>query len=119
MLVVDESDIKLVSLGQKVQLMMDEFAGERFEGEVVNVSQDSLSELPRELSITNGGKVAVEPGRDGRESPLLTSYEVSVSINSENRELLTGFRGSAKIQVSSLPLGQQLVRYVQTVINFR
>ena len=119
MLVVNESDIKLVSVGQKVQLMMDEFAGVRFEGEVVNVSQDSLTELPRELSITNGGKVAVGPSADGGEIPLLTSYEVSVSIDSENRDLLTGFRGNAKIQVSSLPLGQQLVRYVQTVINFR
>jgi len=119
MLVVDESDIKLVTIGQEVQLMMDEFPGERFTGEVVNVSQDSLTQLPRELSITNGGKVAVGPGPEGGEMPLLTSYEVSVSINSENRELLTGFRGSAKIEVSSLPLGQQMVRYIQTVVNFR
>lgn len=119
MLVVDESDIKLVSIGQKVELMLDEFPGERFKGEVINVSQDSLTELPRELSITNGGKVAVGPSPTGGEMPLLTSYEVSVSISSENRKLLTGFRGSAKIEVSSLPLGQQVVRYLQTVINFR
>lgn len=119
MLVVDESDIKLVSIGQKVELMLDEFSGERFKGEVINVSQDSLTELPRELSITNGGKVAVGPSPTGGEMPLLTSYEVSVSISSENRKLLTGFRGSAKIEVSSLPLGQQVVRYLQTVINFR
>ncbi|QEG21175.1 HlyD family efflux transporter periplasmic adaptor subunit [Mariniblastus fucicola] len=119
MLVVDESDIKLVDVGQKVQLMLDEFPGERFEGEVINVSRDSLSELPRELSITNGGKVAVEPNQNGGESPLLTSYEVFVSLHGDHRHLLTGFRGNAKIEVSSLPLGQQLVRYVQTVINFR
>ncbi len=118
-MVVGESEIKLVSTDQKVELMFDEFPGKRFKGRVVNVARDSLEELPRELSINNGGSVAVQPGRDGREAPLLTSYEVSVSIDGDNHELLTGFRGNAKIQVSSLPLGQQLVRYVQTVINFR
>ena len=61
MLVVDESDIKLVSTGQKVQLLFDELPSRRFDGEVVSVSRDSLTELPRELSITNGGKVAVGP----------------------------------------------------------
>ena len=118
-MVVGESEIKLVSTDQKVELMFDEFPGKRFKGRVVNVARDSLEELPRELSINNGGSVAVQPGRDGREAPLLPSYEVSVSIDGDNHELLTGFRGNAKIQVSSLPLGQQLVRYIQTVINFR
>ncbi len=119
MLVVDESDIKLVSVGQKVELMFDEFPGERFSAEVASVASDSLSELPRELSTTNGGSVAVEPRGDGTESPLLTSYEVAVPLLSDENKLLTGFRGTAKIQVSSLPLGQQLVRYIRTVINFR
>lgn len=120
MLVVDESDIKLVSTGQKVQLLFDELPSRRFDGEVVSVSRDSLTELPRELSITNGGKVAVGPGVDGTEAPLLTTYEVLVSINNDDdQKLLTGFRGSAKIEVSNLPLGQQLVRYARTVINFR
>ena len=118
-LVVDESDINLVSAGQKVELMFDELPGERFTAEVANVSRDSLRELPRELSITNGGSVAAEPRGDGSESPLLTSYEVAVPLANIDSKLLTGFRGSAKIKVSELPLGQQIVRYVRTVINFR
>ena len=118
-LVVNESDIKLVSAGHEVQLMFDELPGERFTAQVANVSRDSLSELPRELSITNGGSVAAEPRGDGSESPLLTSYEVAVPLTNDDSKLLTGFRGTAKIKVSELPLGQQLVRYLQTVINFR
>ena len=118
-LIVDDSNVKLVSAGQKVQLMFDEFPGERFECEVANVSRERLAELPRELSINFGGSVAAEPGLNGREKPLLSSYEVSVPISNDENRLLTGFRGTAKIQVSELPLGQQLVRYIQTVINFR
>jgi putative peptide zinc metalloprotease protein len=118
-LVVNESDIKLVSAGHEVQLMFDELPGERFTAQVANVSRDSLSELPRELSITNGGSVAAEPRGDGSESPLLTSYEVAVPLTNDDSKLLTGFRGTAKIKVSELPLGQQLVRYLQTVVNFR
>jgi putative peptide zinc metalloprotease protein len=119
MLVVDESDIELVDVGQNVQMMLDEFPGERFQGKVISVSQESLSELPRELSMTNGGSVGVEPSPGGKEVPLLTSYEVLVSFDAPARQLLTGFRGNAKVEVESLPLGQQLVRYLQTVINFR
>jgi putative peptide zinc metalloprotease protein len=118
-LVVDESDIKLVAEGQEVQLMFDEIPGERFNARVANVSRDALSELPRELSITNGGSVAAEPRGDGSESPLLTSYEVAVPLANVDCKLLTGFRGTAKIKVSELPLGQQLVRYIRTVVKIR
>ncbi len=119
MLVVNESDVELVSVGQKVHLILDEIPGKRFVGEVVGLSQESLTDLPPELSLTNGGDVGVATGTDGREVPLLTSYEVEVSIDTEEQTLLTGFRGNAKIEVDSLPLGQQLIRYLQTVVNFR
>ena len=117
-LIVNQSDVKLVSIGQKVKLMFDELPGKRFEGIVEGVSQDRIEVLPRELSRTNGGHVAAKPNVDKSESPLLNSYEVSVSLKS-NQLVLTGFRGTAKIEVSQLPLGQQLRRYLQTVVNFR
>lgn len=118
-LIVDQSDVKLLDQGQSVELMFDEVPGKRFEGTVAYVSRDAISVLPRELSTTNGGQVGAAPRPDGREAPLLTSYEVSVPLDNVDRELLSGFRGVAKITVRELPLGQQFVRYLRTVINFR
>ena len=118
-MVVDQSDVKLIENGQTVQLLLDEIPGRRFEASVSSVSQDALTTLPRELSITNGGNVSVKPLPDGREAPLLTSYEVSVPLTDIDAPMLTGYRGKAKIRVEELPLGQQITRYLRTVVNFR
>ena len=118
-LIVDQSDAQLVEPGQKVELMLDELPGKRLEASVAAVSRDRIITLPRQLSITNGGKVAAKPMGEGVESPLLTSYEVHVPLTDLEDTVLTGFRGHAKIRIAAMPLGQQLLRYLRTVVNFR
>ena len=119
MLVVDQSDATMIAKDQKVEIMFDELPGQRFKSVVNYVSRDPLAGLPRELSITNGGPIAAKPMPGGQEAPLLTSYEVDVSLVDIEKKVLPGFRGKAKIKVSELPLGQQFIRYIRTVINFR
>ncbi len=118
-LVIDQSDAKLIEKEQPVKLMFDELPGERFKSFVQYVSRDPLSSLPRELSLTNGGSISARPLPGGGEAPMLTSYEVSVPLDEIDDAILTGFRGQAKIQVGELPLGQQFIHYLRTVINFR
>lgn len=120
MLVVDQADAKFVSPGQEVTLMLDGRAGEKLSGEIEFVSRNVLTELPRELSITNGGPIAAKPGPDGRETTLLPQYEATVGLGDvDSIELLPGFRGFAKIQVGTAPLGKRFLRYLKTVVNFR
>lgn len=119
MVVIDESDAKLVSSGQEVTLMLDEHVGDKLKGEITFVSRDALGELPRELSITNGGPVAGVPVAGGKEIPLIPHYEATVALqDTDDVELVTGFRGQAKIRVGKAPLAQQIIRYIKTVINF-
>ena len=120
MLVVDQGDAKFVTPGQEVTLMLDGQAGEKLSGEIEFVSRNVLTELPRELSINNGGPVASKLGPDGRETTLLPQYEATVGLGGvEAVELLPGFRGFAKIHVGTAPLGKRFWRYLKSVINFQ
>lgn len=120
MLVIDQSVAKLVESGQPVTLMLEEYIGKKFEGEIEFVSRDALKSLPRELSINNGGAIAAKPQPSGQEQPMMPHYEATVQlVDFEDVQLIPGFRGHAKIKVGSSPLGQRFIRYLKTVINFR
>jgi len=119
-LVIDQSDAKFVQSGQKSTLMFNELLGQTFRGEISSVSRDPLTNVPRELSINNGGSIATKPSPDGAEAPMFPSYEATVLLeNMGDTKLVTGYRGHAKIKVGSAPLGKRLIRYLWTVINFR
>lgn len=117
---IEQSDAVLVKAGQRVRMMLDEIPGVEFSGVVQRVAQDQMKDVPRELSSSNGGKVATKPSPEGGEQPLLIYYEATVPITSAvDRKVLTGFRGMAKIKIGSAPLGQRLIRYFKQVIHFR
>ena len=118
-LVVEQSDVKLVAAGQDVQLIAHQYRAQRIQGTVAAISRDPLEILPRELSKTNGGPVAGMPTPDGLETPLLKSYEATVPLYNEGPELVPGMFGTARVQVGTATLASRLWRQIQTVINFR
>jgi len=121
--VVDQADVQLVAVDQPVSLMLEQAVGNRFNGKVVEISQDEMTLIPRELSQTNGGPIAVKPSPDGGERPLLKSYEVfAVLADSDattGRSLGSGFHGKAKIHAGYSSLGSMSARYLRNLINFR
>lgn len=123
-LVIDQSDIKLVEPGQRVVALVRQASGEFIEAKISRVAQDELSVVPRELSQTNHGPVAVKPGQAGLEQPLAKSYEAYAAIPSEEVEsgrlrLLPGMRGEAKIEVGHSTIAQRFIRYLGSLIHFR
>ncbi|MEM7786064.1 MAG: efflux RND transporter periplasmic adaptor subunit, partial [Planctomycetota bacterium] len=118
MLMIDQSSAKFVQAGQKVVMMLDEFPGKKLYGQIEFVSREPANQVPRELSVTNGGTIASQPNAQNQEVPMIPAYEASVTIDTD-QALMTGFRGHAKIRVGSAPLGKRLIRYLNTVINFR
>lgn len=121
--VVDQADVQRVASDQPVSLMLEQSAGKRFAGTVVEISQDAMTLIPRELSQTNGGPIAVKPSADGGERPLLKSYEVYADLQqvdaTDNQSLGTGFHGKAKIHAGYSSFGSMAARYLRNLINFR
>jgi putative peptide zinc metalloprotease protein len=118
-LLIEQSDVQFVQADQPVQLMLDEFRGQRIAGSVSTVSRNQLVELPRELSTTHGGPVGSTPGMMGEERPQLTYFEAIVPMPAGEYELLPGFRGTAKVRVGQASLGWRFLRLLRTVFFFR
>lgn len=122
--VVDQSDIKLVAAGQDVIAQCQAYGDKLLRTKISFVSQDELTNVPKELSQTNGGPVAVKPDASGNEKPVLKQYEARAQFNPGqlqelDLQLLPGMRGQAKIRVGKASLGTRLRRYLSTIINFR
>lgn len=122
-IVVDQSDVQLVASGQTMSLMLESVPWKRFQGKVLEVSQDELTEIPRELSQSTGGPVAVKPSADGQERPMFTSYKVYGELeplqDPPETRLGAGFLGRAKIQAGYSTIGSITARYLRNLINFR
>ncbi len=123
-LIVDQSDIEFVHLGQKVIALPQQASSRFIMAEISGVANNELVVVPRELSQTNQGPIAVKPHEAGGETPLLKSYEAFAifqpeSLAQDDLQLLPGMSGHAKIHVGSSSLGSRLKRYLLTVIHFR
>ncbi len=122
-IVVDQADVQLVAAGQSISVMLESSPWKRLSGRVLDVSQDELRVIPRELSQTTGGPIAVKPAADGQEKPLFTFYEVYGELfQTEDlleQELGAGYLGRAKIQAGHSTLGGIASRYVRNLINFK
>ncbi len=123
-LVVNESDVEYLSVGQPVTALSKSASDTFLHGELTVVADDQLDLLPRELSQTNRGPIAVEPDSEGKERPLLKFYEAYVGLDSSelmdaNVQLLPGSIGKARVLVGQMSIGNRLLRYVQSIIKFR
>ena len=121
--VLDQMDIKLLRPKQPVKYCVEQFRDTMLSGEVSYVSQDELSLVPRELSQSNGGPIAVKPTAEG-ERPVLKLFEAFATIDPKQAKeqkvkLARGFFGSAKVHVGHATLGEMGVRYLRNLINFR
>lgn len=120
-LVIDQSDIQLVHTGAKVIALINQDRSQFLESYISRVSQDELVSVPRELSQTNHGPIAVKQLASGLEAPLLKSYEAYAAFSPEllaaqRAQLVPGMSGYAKIRVGSSTLLNRLWRAVLNVI---
>ena len=123
-LCVAESDVEYLGAGQNVTAMLNPFSGGFVRGQLTGIAEDELKYVPRELSQSNQGPLAVKPDVEGNEQPILRFYEAYVGIDrhellAKEISVLPGAIGKARIDVGSKPLGQRFLRYLQTVLNFR
>lgn len=119
-LIVEQSEIQDILVGQSVTLRLDEYPGRRLRGEVVALAPGHLLSLAPSLASTFGGPVEVkaDPGAGGGQ-PIFRWYQVSVSIDAEDLKLMPGFRGEAKIHVAPATVSQRLYRWASVLWKFR
>ncbi len=118
-LVVDQSDIESIHLGQKVKVMLDESPGKIYEGEITEISPEEMKVLPKQLSNKSGGSLETKTDESGVPKPASTSYEARVPLDDAEGILLPGLKGEAKISADYHSLGWRTWRFLQRTFHFK
>ena len=118
-MIVDQSEVEFVQIGQRVDLKLDAFPFETFRGVVNEIAETHIEVGSERLSVKAGGSVPTTTDEMGREVPISTSYEVLMQVNDAENVFTPGMRGTARIEVGNRTVGQWLLRLFWQTFNFR
>jgi len=120
-LVIDQGDRPLVREDQPVDLMLDSLRLDVLHGTIQDISKNPMRAASASMSSQTGGDLQTEMDPEtGQLRPRSVSYQASVPLRSEQLPtiLRPGYRGSAKVHVDPMSLGQRLWRVILKTFNF-
>jgi putative peptide zinc metalloprotease protein len=126
-MLVDESEVEFVQVGQAVAFKIDALSWLTIRGEIDQIAENRVDTMSPRLSVKSGGSVPTVTDASGRERPLSAHYEASMVLSGETTKgldllpgtLTPGMRGTARIEVGSRTIGQWLLRLLWQTFNFR
>jgi putative peptide zinc metalloprotease protein len=117
-LLIDQSDVDLVRVGQKVQIRFDETPGRKLDGTVASIGELDLKVAPNELVVA--GDLPSRIDESGNPRPISATYQARVELSpSDDFALRSGAIGRAKISVESASLARRLIRYLSQTLQSR
>jgi len=119
-LVIDQGDRPFVREDQPVDLMLDSLRLKVFHGRIKDISKNPMRAASASMSSQTGGDLQTEMDPEtGQLRPRSVSYQASVPLQSDQLPpLRPGYRGSAKVHVDPMSLGQRLWRLILKTFNF-
>jgi len=117
MLVVNQTDIEFVRVGQKVRLQLDQVAGCYLDGGITEVSKIDAESAPPELVAA--GNLPVRTDVDGATQLVGVFYQVNVAMNDHPYKLLPGAAGKARIHTASMSLARRILRYLSSTFRLQ
>jgi putative peptide zinc metalloprotease protein len=118
-LVIDQSYIDFIEVGQQVEIKLDELPHEIFEGKIEEVSPDVMRYTPKRLSTKAGGELATETDESGVERPQSASYQARVYLDDPESLLRIGLRGRGKVHARPQTIAARAWRFFSETFNFR
>ncbi len=110
-LFVDDADVAYIKRRQQVRLTFDEAPGVVLRGEVEEIAQEDVADVPAELAVDQ--QVAHQVDASGRRRPLRTAYQIRVALDPHDAHLVMGARGRGKVLAPPQTLAQRLVRLIR------
>jgi len=117
MLVVNQTDIEFVRVGQRVRLQMGQLAGRYLRGEITEISKIDTETAPPELVA--GGNLPVRTDVDGTTQLIGVFYQVNVALDDHPHKLLPGAAGQARIHATSRSLARRILRYLSSTFRLQ
>ena len=116
-LVINQSEIDLVQLGQRVRLRVDGWPAAILDGTIAEVATNNLQVLPREAEAAREVASRADPG--GIMRPIEATYMARVVLDEHRQPLLLRRHGKAKIKTAAAPLAQRLYRALRQTFHFQ
>ena len=118
-LVIDQGDVQLVREGQAVDMKLDSRRVKTFHGTISEKSNDPLKATSSSMASQTGGDLQTEiDPTTGMVKPRSVSYQARVPLDPGELPWRPGYRGSAKVHVDPMSLGQRLWRVIAKTFNF-
>jgi hypothetical protein len=111
MLIIEQSSIPFVKVGQQVRLRIHQGPVQVVDGEVSELAKADVSEIPSPLVNALDLPVRRE-GKKGARTAA-TYYQARVKLKPTDAPLAIGMLGEAKVLSNWQPLGMQLLRWLQ------
>jgi hypothetical protein len=113
LLTIDQSDIDLVAVGQRVRLQLDQLPGQTIEGTLVEIALSPVADRAGD----DRTRAADADSTDRRADMRRVVYTGRVRFDGQP-VLVARSGGKAKIAVASLPLGARLSRWLSQALRF-
>ena len=115
MLVINQDDINLVRIGQRVKVHWKELPGEVQHGEIVELAAFDLESLSRDyvLKLNIPAKVT----SDGVIRPVGNWYQAKVQLDASSIPILNGAAGTARIAVDRQSISSRLIRWMKQTFS--
>ncbi|MGB7328774.1 MAG: site-2 protease family protein [Rubripirellula sp.] len=118
-LIIDQGDVQMVREGQSVDLKLDAMRLETYSGVITEKSNEPIASTSVSMSSQTGGDLQTEiDPATGQVKPRSVSYQARVPLELDGSIMRPGYRGSAKIHVDPMSLGNRLWRVIAQTFNF-
>lgn len=119
-LVIDQTDIEFVRLGQTVALKLEALPELTVRGQISEIARADLKATPQHLSTRSGGELPTRPDAQGIERPLTIVYQARVFPLDVPAEIIAGgLRGRARIEVGRQTVAQWCLRTLRHTFRFQ
>jgi putative peptide zinc metalloprotease protein len=118
-LVIDQSEIDFVEIGQKVDIKLDELPHDTLDGKIKAISPEAIEVAPKRLSTKAGGELPTRTDEQGVERPQSAAYQASVYLEDPDGLLRVGLRGHAKIHARWQTLSTRIWRLITETFRLK
>jgi putative peptide zinc metalloprotease protein len=118
-LVVDQADIELIQIGDRVDMRLDAYPGKIFTSQITQIANNKLEVSPPSLAVQHGGELDTRTDAQGLQRPLHTSYQVRTEpLERDDLIFQLGMRGKGKIATPWRSLSWRVFRYLSRTFHF-
>ncbi len=117
-LAIDQQDLPMVRLDQKVSIILDGLTDTVLEGTISAISPREMQASDPSLSKEVGGGLATRKDAQGVDRPVNSTYQAIVELDNEHGLIEVGFRGKAKIRAGNQTLFGRLLTYIYRTFRF-